>query len=426
MKISYKVLSDMFTFVVLFISTGAFVSSVVGTSLESNQEGSPLTQTLWAVLYLIVILRVIMRYLQIVPLVRANKCLCLLVILTIVSASWSQDMTATLHHSIALLGTTLFGIDIAVHYSLHEQLRFAGIVLGSVIILSILTEIFLPGFLPHAAGASFWQGAFGQKNTFGKIVVLASAAFLSRPRQSKRDIQIIVALIMMTVALVVASHSASSLLELVALVLISRTFGALRWKRSKLMVTAFVMLIIAVPTVYLALDNLNTVTAVFARDSTLSGRTVLWELTMESIARQPYLGHGYGVFWEFSSQEATRIRAMIGWDAPSAHDGYLGLLLDVGIVGLLLFGVAYFVTARRAIVRFRMGLQDQMLWPLLLLVEVFLCQLTETSVVSPNSIYWILFVSVAFSVSQPLSVQEQGISEGHASTSVPQPVLMEV
>jgi exopolysaccharide production protein ExoQ len=423
MKISYRALGNIFTFVVLFVSTGAFVSSVVGTSLQSNQEGSPLTQTLWAALYLIVIFRVIVQYRQIIPLVRANKCLCLLVMLTIVSASWSQDMTATLHHSVALLGTTLFGIDMAVHYSTGDQLRLAGTVLGSVIILSILTEIFLPGFLPHAAGASFWQGAFGQKNTFGKIVVLASAAFLSRPRQSKRDIRIIVTLITIMIALVVASQSASALVELVALVLISGTFGALRWKRSKLAIAAFIVLIIAIPTAYLALNNLAAVTAVLGREATLTGRTVLWRLTLESIARQPYLGHGYGVFWEFSSQEATRIRSLIGWDAPSAHDGYLGLLLDVGILGLLLFVVAYFVTARRAIHRFRMGLQDQMLWPLLLLVEVFLCQLTETSVVSPNSIYWILFVAIAFSLSQPLIVDDDWASDEEPEAFLPQPAL---
>jgi exopolysaccharide production protein ExoQ len=426
MKISYRALGNIFTFVVLFVSTGAFVSSVVGTSLESNQEGSPLTQTLWAALYLIVALRVIIRYRQIMPLVRANKSLCLLVLLTIASASWSQDVPATLHHSVALLGTTLFGIDIAIHYSIREQLRFAGIVLGSVIILSILTEIFLPGFLPHAAGASFWQGAFGQKNTFGKIVVLAGAAFLSRPRQSIRDIRIIVTLMTVAFALVIASHSASALVELVALVLISWTFGALRWERSKLILAAFLILIITIPTVYLALDNFDVVTSVLARDATLSGRTVLWGLTLESIARKPFLGHGYGVFWEFSSQEARLIRALIGWDAPSAHDGYLGLLLDVGLLGLLLFAVAYFVTVHRAVIQFKIGPSDQMLWPLLLLAEVFLCQLTETSVVNPNSIYWILFVAVAFSVSQPLIASESMTSDEDSAASEPYAVFVGV
>jgi exopolysaccharide production protein ExoQ len=427
MRISHKVLGNAFTFIVLFLSTGAFLSLVLGTSLQASDEGSPLTKALWAVLYLIVILRVISRYREILPLVRANKCLCLLVLLAIVSAVWSQDPVATLHHGIALLATTLFGIDFAVRYSIREQLRFSCIVLGSVILLSIAAEIVLPGLLPHAGpDPSAWHGVFGQKNILGKIVVLAAAAFLSRPRHSRRDTVLIVSLMAIAGALVFASHSVSSLVELAAIILISRVIGALRWRPSKLILAAFLSLLIAIPTVYWALNNIGSVTRALGRDPTLTGRTEIWRLVRESIASRPILGFGYGVFWEYSSQEGSRIRSAVGWEVPGAHNGYMDLLLDVGFVGLLLFAVAYVVTVRRTVILFRRGPAIDMIWPLLFLTEGLLVQSTESSIVTPNLIYWILYVAIAFSVSKPPVVLESSMRDGDPAESLPEEVLTEV
>src|ERR1700722_12369400 len=149
MRISYRVLGNFFTLIVLFLSTGAFLSLIVDPGVQGSSEGSPLTQGLWAVVYLIVTLLAISMYRQILPLVRANKCLCILVLLAIFSAAWSQDRVETLRQSIALLVTTLFGIEIAIRYSIREQMRIACMVLGSVILLSVATQIFLPGLVPQ-------------------------------------------------------------------------------------------------------------------------------------------------------------------------------------------------------------------------------------------------------------------------------------
>jgi exopolysaccharide production protein ExoQ len=428
MKISYRVLGNAFTLVVLFLSTGAFLSLVVGTGIQATSEGSPLTQAMWAVVFLIVALIAISMRRQIAPLVRANKCLCLFVLFTIVSAVWSQDRFGTLRQGLALLGTTLFGVEIAVRYTIRQQVRLACIVLGSVIVLSIATQIFFPGLIPQEVGSdpSVWQGAFGQKNTLGRIVVLGAAAFLCRPRRSRRDTVILIGLMLVAGAVVVAAHSASSLVELVAIVLISRALAGLRWRPSRLMIAVSLSLVIALPAVYLALNNVDRVTAVLGRDATLTGRTDLWRFVARSIASRPILGYGYGVFWQFSSEGAARIRGAIGWDAPSAHDGYMDLLLDVGVIGLLLYVVAFVVAARRAVILYRSGPPNNMMWPLLVLTEILLCQITEASIVSPHSTYWILYVAVAFSVSKPPVDLPRRMPDINLVESLPEPVLTEV
>ncbi|MFZ0739696.1 MAG: O-antigen ligase [Candidatus Acidiferrales bacterium] len=425
MKISYKVLGNVFTIFVLFLSTGAFLSLIVGTNLQASEEGSPLTQVIWAVVYLIVIVRAIAWHREILPLVRANKCLFSLILLAIVSTLWSFDRVGTLHHGVALLVTSLFGIDFALRYSIREQLRLVCIVLGSVILLSIAVEIFLRGLIPHVdPDPSIWQGVFGQKNTLGKIVVLAAAAFLSWPRYSWPDTARVATLIVIAGAVVIASHSASSLVELVAIVVISLVLGVLRWRPSVLIITAFLSLLIAIPTAYLTLNHFDRVTAVLGRDPTLTGRTEIWRLARDSIADRPLLGYGYDVFWEFSSQEATRIRSAVQWDVPSTHNGFMDLLLDVGFCGLLLFAVSYSVTLLRVVSLFRTPSVNDMIWPLLFLAEGLLCQITESSIVKPNSIYWILFVAIAISVTKPPIVLETDMGEEDPAESLPEEAVL--
>jgi O-antigen ligase len=413
MKISYKFLGNAFTLMVLFFSTGAFLSLLLDNpSLEANAEGSPLTKAFWAAVYLIVVLRVISQYRQIVPLVRANKCLCLLVLLSVLSTLWSEDSAVTLHQGVALLGTTLIAIDFAVHYSIREQLRLICIVLGSVVLLSIATQVFAPGLILHVGSdLSAWQGVFSHKNTFGRIVVLTAAAFLSRPRHSRRDTLLTVTLMVIAGAVVVATRSAGSLVTLAAVLLIYSAIAALRWRPATLTITGVGALLIVIPTVYLALDNLDAVTAMLGRNATLTGRAELWRFTVANIAKSPALGYGYRAFWNVSSQEATRIRGVIGWEAPTAHNGYLDLLLDLGFVGLFLYGTSYLVTVRRAVTIFRRDPAQKIIWPLTLLSFVLLGQVVESGILAANSIFWILYVATAFSVSKPSIVTEGAIHD---------------
>jgi O-antigen ligase len=69
------------------------------------------------------------------------------------------------------------------------------------------------------------------------------------------------------------------------------------------------------------------------RDSTFSGRTLIWQVAWEYVAPRPLLGYGFGAttYGGF----ARTILQWLGVDSP--HNGYLDLTLSIGIVGLLVF-----------------------------------------------------------------------------------------
>jgi len=131
MTIRRKIIDDTFTLAVLFLATGAFQSFLVDPAdPKSATDGSTFLQLVWFVVYVCVVFRLIPHYRQVIALVRANRCLFLLVLLAVFSIVWSQDPSLTLRRGVALLATTLIGIDFAIRYSVRDQLRLLCIVLG--------------------------------------------------------------------------------------------------------------------------------------------------------------------------------------------------------------------------------------------------------------------------------------------------------
>ena len=71
------------------------------------------------------------------------------------------------------------------------------------------------------------------------------------------------------------------------------------------------------------------------RTENLTGRTDIWNSLLPYAKSRLLLGYGYGGFW------TTRLREQI---ASHAHNGSLNTVLDLGIIGLILFIVFLAVT----------------------------------------------------------------------------------
>ena len=406
MRISRLLWGDAFTLAVLFLATGAFQSLVVdNTNPQAGAEGSPLMKVLWTAVYSVVAFRVLSQYHRIVPVVRANKLLFFLALFAILSTIWSEDPALTLRRGVAVLATTALGLDFAVRYPIREQMRLLGAVLGLTILLSILAQVLFPGTIPTVntpADADAWYGVFNQKNQFARIVVLATLLVLTHSRRSRRQGVIVGLLVAGAIALVIAAKSMGGLVILIALVLLVEVFPALRWKPRSRTALALASVLVAIPVLYLAAQNIDSLTGMLGRDSTLTGRVKIWPLALASIAKSPFLGYGYEAFW-YISPDAIRINEMVGWDTPHSHNGYIDLTLSLGLLGLALYLAGCAVAMRRAVALLRANDERESLWPLAYLSFTLLNQLSESSIFSSNSILWVLYIAAACSVTRVVS-----------------------
>jgi exopolysaccharide production protein ExoQ len=89
-------------------------------------------------------------------------------------------------------------------------------------------------------------------------------------------------------------------------------------------------------------DLYTTILVALKRDPTLTGRTDIWKLLL-SLAGNPWFGTGYESFW-------TGSRVLKIWETHhinEAHNGFLDIYLNTGLVGLSLFSIFLLSTYRR-------------------------------------------------------------------------------
>jgi exopolysaccharide production protein ExoQ len=403
MNISRKYLGDVFTILVLALATGAFQSLVLETATTRTvNEGNPLLQIIWAAVYALVLIRAFRNFRPIAAAVRANKFLIALVLLAVISVFWSEDPGLTLRRGLALLATTLFGLDFAVRYPIRKQLQLVAIALSAIVALSVVVQVFFAGLVPvvDKAYPDAWVGLFDQKNVFARVVVLTAIVVLASVRRSMAGILTAIFTFVAAVGLIIATQSITAVVALVGLILVLQFAPALRWTGRVRTLIGFSAAAMVAPAIFLLVHYWALITNLLGRNGTLTGRAQLWAISFSSIELKPLLGYGYSAFW-MVSEEALRINAMLHWTVPHAHNAYMDLALELGLMGLVLYLAAYVVALWRAVAYMRTDSETSSKWPLVYLCFIFLYSLTESSVLVPGSIFWMLFVAAACTVAQP-------------------------
>ena len=88
-----------------------------------------------------------------------------------------------------------------------------------------------------------------------------------------------------------------------------------------------------------AFTSLNALTTVAGRDANFSGRTAIWTAGIDAFLERPLLGFGLnGLFWSNPVKiETIELWRSVGFDAQHAHQGFLDVLLQLGIVGFVVY-----------------------------------------------------------------------------------------
>jgi O-antigen ligase len=114
-------------------------------------------------------------------------------------------------------------------------------------------------------------------------------------------------------------------------------------------------------------------------------------------------------FWQLDIVEQTGI-----WFS-NAHNGYLQLLIELGLIGLAIFGFQLLSTLVRSLRWTQLRPGDRAaLWPYCVAAFMLVYNLFEVSVAEENSIVWVLYASASFAVRSP-KVRRPAVFELHPS-----------
>jgi O-antigen ligase len=273
----------------------------------------------------------------------------ILPLLAILSAQWSVAPDVSERRGIALLMTALFGVYLAARYPWKQMLVLLGIGWAILAVGCLISVVIAPSFgIMSEIHVGAWRGLWWEKNTLGGHMARAGFLFaclmLIDPGRRKTWL----GFLLLAVFLVAMSTSKTSLLGLLlgfgilaAWAIMRRgprIAGAVSWLGlAAVGISAFV--IIFMP---------DLLFAVLGRDATLTGRTDIWVALGRQFDLSPWLGHGFGAFWLPDSPTAYYVREETEWPVPTAHNGFLEIVMALGLLGVGLFVIDYAIQLWRA------------------------------------------------------------------------------
>lgn len=271
-------------------------------------------------------------------------------IFTCLSIFWSVVPSVTARASIQYM-THIICALIAVR-TLDIRTLIRGAIAGTSIVL-LYSVLFGFYALDAIDGTYSFVGAFDSKNQLGFYASLGIYfAFAAVFILGERRIWLVGAGVVGLLAAycLLASQSATSVLVTGLVVMLCIGMRVILFlsprQRKKLFATAAISgIVLAVAGVYLGAVDL--VLGAFGKDSTLTGRTYLWQQGIAAAALHPFFGIGYQAYWVQGFSEPERLWEEFYITSRAGfhfHNTFIETTVETGLIGVFLL-VSILLTA---------------------------------------------------------------------------------
>lgn len=261
--------------------------------------------------------------------------------LSLLSILWSWNPFLSWQAFLLLVLLTLYGCLLALRYPFLLVLHLVGCAMAIIAASSILSIMigWEWAFMKEVYRGA-WQGVMHHKNLLGNISAMAFIVFVYIAQQ-KHQIRSLVWWLLAGIAitLIFGSRSVTAIIALICAFITWLSIKGLALvssdDRFRLMalVSCFV-----VPFGLLCILYWPEITLSLGRRPDLSGRAYLWQSLIAIGFSQPLLGNGYGTFDAIRGSPSTIDIALMQMRFPwavHAHNGYIEVWLELGIVGLI-------------------------------------------------------------------------------------------
>jgi O-antigen ligase len=272
------------------------------------------------------------------------------VLWSLASIVWAYNGGSVLAKTITFLG--LFGLMVAVGMLEPRYLGLAWVVTLVSAALSVPAGYILP-----ASGKMLEQGRFGtggaDPNAFAvALIIIFLVAFFGVTRY--RALILLAAPVLMYG--IFATQSRTALLALAGAPLLGMLvpWVAARMGGRTLLLygigfAALAGIALLVPTFADILSDRYATLTQYQNESTWAGRWSIWQAAFQVIATHPVLGVGAGNFGEAALTHSTQLFTMsaaAGEVTGVAHNMFLSVMAELGIVGLGLFLIVLFLALK--------------------------------------------------------------------------------
>ncbi|WDZ80997.1 O-antigen ligase (plasmid) [Ensifer adhaerens] len=343
------------------------------------------------------------------------------------SVFWSAAPSMTARTGIQYLSHVVCAL-IAMRLIDIRTLTRGGIAgIGIVLVYSLLFGVY---HLDPLDGTYSFVGAFASKNQLGFYASLGIYfAFIAPVALGERRTWLLAsgAVGLLAAYSLFASQSATSVLTtavIIGLWLGMRIVGLLSPGHRKGLFLAAVICgaLVAVAGIYGG--GVDLVLGLFGKDSTLTGRTYLWQQGIEAAMASPVVGVGYQAYWVQGFSEAERLWEEFFISTRSGfhfHNTFIEAIVETGAIGLVLLSGILLATVLGHIKRLLTedhDIQSSVLFgiAMLLLVRSFV----EIDIMNPYHVGSFLLYFAAGKLTLPQTRPEARLAEVHRARIVPE------
>jgi len=341
------------------------------------------------------------------------------------SVLWSHYRSVTILGTIIQLVTVFPAFIIAKEFSWEQITRCLSNALKWILGASLVFEVFVSLIAKHpfyplvgAVKGYFWsddnllkfgpvQGIVGNRNLLAFIALLGLIVFLIEHFQGNAKTISTIVWVNLSILACIFTGSATITLSILALISLTVLVLALRnfkdkHRRIYYITGGAVLSGIAFITVYS-----SALFSLVGRDKELSGRTIIWHAVGHLVKEEPILGWGWVSYWAPWVEPFKTLAILNGTQFLQAHDAFLDIVFQVGLIGGAFALAVAIVTSLRACnyaVHNDKSKGVLTLLPVLLLAALLIQSITESRLLIEGN--WLLFALLCWKLKSEIKLSK--------------------
>jgi O-antigen ligase len=237
----------------------------------------------------------------------------------------------------AVLGlTTLFAVFLYVRFPGDQLISFLAGVAGFALLACVFVVVFFPNIGIDLLQQDSWRGVFAQH--INCAVHCICFLVIGLHYRARHFTEYVLRATVLFLALLFIVMSGSRTGWLVTAFALGVTYGLRfiqRWEWRSRLLLLMTLTIPAGVVILLVAAHLNELLSLIGKDPTMTQRTVIWQAVLTPIAKHPVVGYGYSAFWQGLRGESANTVLVTGWAERQAQDGYLDVMLQLGLLGFV-------------------------------------------------------------------------------------------
>lgn len=312
---------------------------------DSVEEGSPVDAFIYAVLIVLGLYVLNKRQVSLAEFARNNGWLMAFLLFGFLAIAWSDFPFVAFKRWTKIIGHPIMVLILLTEPDPEEALkRLIKRCAYVVVPVSIMLIKYYPGIGRNAgpwATASMNNGIAQGKNLLGADCLIVAFFFywnllqtwrMEKGRARRDELLLTLGLLVATCWLFKWAQSSTAQMSFVLGVLTVLLLG--RQFVNKRLIGAYVLAGVMILLVAEAAFGISSILIKnLGRDSTLTGRTELWNQLL-GFHTNPIVGVGFESFW--LGERLRKIGQLYWWQANEAHNGYLETYLNLGAIGVFI------------------------------------------------------------------------------------------